>query len=175
MLAWNIFCNSHEDHWCLATLKSGSVLCSQWSSAADKLHKRERCLAWECKGDKSVIAVKMPFLLKKKLGKGSYCQAESGGVRNGGWDWDLDMSTRSQRWHWWGGRNWEQNGLACTAEGTLAEQSLRLRGVRTWGREILRKLTLSQVGTCFDTVLKILIIILALMVFILDVFWLLHF
>lgn len=43
------------------------------------------------------MAVKMPFLLKKKLGKGSYCQAESGGVRHGGWDGDLEMSTRHQR------------------------------------------------------------------------------
>lgn len=63
-----------------------------------------------------------------------------------------------------------------TAEGTLAEQSVGMRGAGTSGREILCKLTLSQEGTCFDTVLKILLlIILALMPLVVIIFWLLHF
>lgn len=52
----------------------------------------------------------------------------------------------------------------------MAEQSLGLREVETSGREILCKLTLPQVGTCFDTVLKILLLMLALALLVLDYF-----
>lgn len=51
----------------------------------------------------------------------------------------------------------------------LAEQCLRIRGAGTSGREILCKLTLSQVGTSCDTVLKMLLLtILAPMLSFLD-------
>lgn len=46
-----------------------------------------------------------------------------------------------------------------------------MRGVGTSGREISCKRILSQVGTCFDTVLRILLlIILAVVLFVLDYF-----
>jgi len=65
-------------------------------SEADKLDRRERHLAWEHKGDETSHGGEDTVSSKKKLGKGSYCQAESG--RSG-------MEVGAGAWWWaWGVR-----------------------------------------------------------------------
>lgn len=90
MLVLTAFGNFCEDYESLALLKSRSIPagCPDWSWQITQ----EKYLAWDHKGDKKrIMAVKMSFLLKEKLGKGSYCQAESEGsgmeAGTGTWRW----------------------------------------------------------------------------------------